>query len=1158
VDQFILVEANTTHPGKNKIFFFEENKWRYEKWIDKIIHLKVNFPLHLDTWGREKYQRNSIMPTLYSLGLSNDDIVVISDLDEIPDSSTLNYIKTSYPMKGLFKLEMDHYWASIYNKLVYPEKWYHAKIVDWETLKGRTPDECRLDFNCQWWERGGWHLSYFGGPEIIINKINSTAHQELNQERFKIKDEVIRKVKEGLDLFDEWRTFQKIDPLENTYLPKNWGILSKNEEKYGNKIKNKNNLVLGAAINLSLEDIRIFVDSFRSKNLNDDVYLIIEESASQDKLDYLKKNSVEILSEKNTYKNVLLSDVSDVYFQSDPFDGLDGEFIFFAEEDESESIGSNKFNSRWIIQCFGEEYLEKIKNEKIVCCGTIVGSYGNILKYCKKSSSEMIRMYNERKDFFYDMMDQGIHNYICYNSIEDFVNPSIKKNGDFFATIGITCGVAPESIEVNELKIHVNKKIPSVIHQYNRSREITDSIKTLLQLEGIGDKVLETKIEGFSILTLSNDAIGRGINKGESWEPHIVSFLRNYLDKESVFVDIGSNYGWHSLIASSLCKTVHSFEPQSLIYSLQKESIRKNKFENIIQYKKGLGSIITQSNLSPINYHENGLNIGDLGVGLNGENIEIITLDSINIEKVDLIKIDVQGYENFVIEGATKTIEKNRPIIIIEIEEFQLSKFGFSSANIFEKIRGLNYEIYLMEHSYPSDHICVPLEKADEFEKKNNIDPLTENNNISNSYANGVRKKFLKSKKSLSGILDFNRINGFDSEGGTDKGTLHSYIETYERILSKYIGKKSSILEVGVQYGGSSLLWHEYLEDSNLVMADIKDQIGKNILDRLNQERYKFHIFDAYTKESLEKIKEENPEGFDILIDDGPHTLESQKFFIKNYISLAKENSVMIIEDIQDINHTAILKECLPEEYRESIEIIDLRNQKNRYDDIMFIVHIGDKKYKSSNLDFTFGWISHNKEAFEKYLGPSLEKIDGKYQSISTDDSKNPAYNYNKIISECKTKWLILCHEDVAFSNDLLDQIKETVKLNPDSKFFGMAGSNGNQIISSDSKESRDILTADSCFIVIDTENLDLNFDENTFDDFHLYVEDFCVQLGENGKTILCDYTEPYNYPDEKENKKKWILHGGSTYFQLGSQWGRYKEYKEKLNKKWGREIPTT
>jgi beta-1,4-mannosyl-glycoprotein beta-1,4-N-acetylglucosaminyltransferase len=918
-DKFILVESDLTHKGENKRLFFEENKWRYEKWIDKIIHVKIQFPKHLDVWGREKYQRNSFMPSLYSLGLSNNDIVVISDLDEIPDYNTLNYIKTSYQMKGLFKLEMDHYWASIYNKLISPDKWYHAKIVDWETLKGRTPDECRLDFNCQWWEKGGWHLSYFGGPEIIINKINSTAHQELNQEKFKVREEVIRKVKDGLDLFDEWRTFQKIDPLENTYLPKNWRILLSNEEKYGNIIKERKNLVIGTALNIGIEETKIFIKSLR-KYSNSDICLLVNSSIDHEFNYFLDENNVrtirnsisslyqpninvtrffqyyDFLSEnQEEYQNILITDVTDVFFQNDPFLDLKGEFIYFAEEDEDHTIGSNSFNSRWIQISKGSEYLEKLSDKKIICAGTTIGSYKNILEYLAQMTLILTEVKDQNPSALSESVDQGIHNFICYEKIELFKNPAVKKNGDLIATVGLTLINNPGRISISSDKFLVNDLLPSVVHQYNRSEKISEFIN----------------------------------------------------------------------------------------------------------------------------------------------------------------------------------------------EEY-------------------------------------------------------------------------KDKKTLSRILDFNRINGFDSEGGTDKGTLHSYIETYERILSRYIGKKSSILEIGVQYGGSSLLWHEYLEDSNLVMSDIKDQIGKNILDRLNPERYKFHIFDAYTKESLEKIKEENPGGFDILIDDGPHTLDSQKFFIENYISLAKENSVMIIEDIQDINHTTILKECLPEEYRESIEIIDLRNQKNRYDDIMFIVHIGDKKSKSSNLDFTFGWISHNEEAFEKYLGPSLEKINGKYQSIFTDDLKNPAYNYNKIISECKTKWLILCHEDIAFSNDLLDQIKETIKLNPDSKFFGIAGSNGNEIISSNSKDSKDILTTDSCFIVIDTENLDLNFDENTFDDFHLYVEDFCVQLGEKGKTILCDYTEPYNYPDEEENKKKWILHGGSTYFKSGSQWGRYKEYKEKLNKKWGREISTT
>ena len=96
VDKFIIVEAEKTHKGENKRFIFEENKWRFEKWLDKVIHIKVYYPSHInDPWGREKFQRNSFMPTLYSLGLSNNDVVFITDVDEILNSERVNYIKTS-------------------------------------------------------------------------------------------------------------------------------------------------------------------------------------------------------------------------------------------------------------------------------------------------------------------------------------------------------------------------------------------------------------------------------------------------------------------------------------------------------------------------------------------------------------------------------------------------------------------------------------------------------------------------------------------------------------------------------------------------------------------------------------------------------------------------------------------------------------------------------------------------------------------------------------------------------------------------------------------------------------------------------------------------------------------------------------------------------
>lgn len=504
VDKFIIVESNLTHKGDNKKFYYEENSWKFKKWKDKIIHVKIEFPEHLDVWGREKYQRNSFMPSLYSLGLSNDDIVVISDLDEIPDSNTLSYIKTSYPMKGLFKLEMDHYWASIYNKLIYPEKWYHAKIVDWETLKGRTPDDCRLDFNCQWWERGGWHLSYFGGPDLIVNKINSTAHQELNQERFKIKDEVIRKVKEGLDLFDEWRRFQKVDPLENPYLPKNWKVLLPNEEKYGNKIRVKKNLVIGTAINIGIDETKTFIKSLR-KYSDSDICLLVNSNIDQKFSDFLEENNVRtirnsisslyqpninvtrffqyydfLLENKEEYQNILITDVTDVFFQSDPFLDLSGEFIYFAEEDEDHTIGSNSFNSRWIQISKGDEYLEKLSDRKIICAGTTIGSYKNVLEYL----AQMILIIREVKDHnpsaLNEGVDQGIHNFICYEKIDLFKNPEIKKNGDLIATMGLTSLNNPERIFMDEKNIIVNGKNPKIVHQYNRSKEITEFVHLLV------------------------------------------------------------------------------------------------------------------------------------------------------------------------------------------------------------------------------------------------------------------------------------------------------------------------------------------------------------------------------------------------------------------------------------------------------------------------------------------------------------------------------------------------------------------------------------------------------------------------------------------------------------------------------------------------------
>lgn len=189
-------------------------------------------------------------------------------------------------------------------------------------------------------------------------------------------------------------------------------------------------------------------------------------------------------------------------------------------------------------------------------------------------------------------------------------------------------------------------------------------------------------------------------------------------------------------------------------------------------------------------------------------------------------------------------------------------------------------------------------------------------------------------------ILKKNNTYGFESPGGTDKDTIHTYTGAYEFLLTPYKNREINLIEVGVHYGGSSLLWHDYLQKSKLALVDINPIINYTIIQRMAPDRFKFYTCDGYTDESIVKILADFPEGFDVAIDDGPHTLESQVFFIQKYLPHMRKGGVMIIEDIQSQEDLNILFESVPEELKFNTRVIDLRSVKGRYDDLMFILHI--------------------------------------------------------------------------------------------------------------------------------------------------------------------------------------------------------------------------
>lgn len=175
----------------------------------------------------------------------------------------------------------------------------------------------------------------------------------------------------------------------------------------------------------------------------------------------------------------------------------------------------------------------------------------------------------------------------------------------------------------------------------------------------------------------SNDAVFiSSLRNGHLYEEdlilkHIIPILNDGSIK--VILDVGSHIGTHSMIYSSLlnCK-IMAFEPQKNMYDL----LEKNVDSKCIPYHVAVGHKNMLTSLSSYLYDgydcfieyntAKMLNYGGIGLGLNGEEIGMITIDSLKLDQCDYIKIDVEGAEILVLMGAKKTIQKYKPVIWFE------------------------------------------------------------------------------------------------------------------------------------------------------------------------------------------------------------------------------------------------------------------------------------------------------------------------------------------------------------------------------------------------------------------------------------------------------------------------------------------------------------
>jgi cephalosporin hydroxylase len=162
----------------------------------------------------------------------------------------------------------------------------------------------------------------------------------------------------------------------------------------------------------------------------------------------------------------------------------------------------------------------------------------------------------------------------------------------------------------------------------------------------------------------------------------------------------------------------------------------------------------------------------------------------------------------------------------------------------------------------------------------------------------------------------------------TDKELRHSYCSlVYENLFAPYRDKTLNILEIGICHGGSLILWNDYFPNATIIGVDNDDQTAPplKLYNRIST-----HFVDAYSDNFANTIND-----IDILIDDGPHSLDSQLQCIDLYLHKVRSGGLFIIEDIRSIDNANKLIEKVK---HLNYELHDSTSETGNHDNNVLIV----------------------------------------------------------------------------------------------------------------------------------------------------------------------------------------------------------------------------
>lgn len=237
VDRFVISEATETFSGIKKPLYYEENKEMFAEFADKIIHVVVEDTPEGGTHERDTFQKNAVTRGL--VGCTDDDVIIFSDLDEIPNPDKIREILADFKDDKIYHFAQRLFYCYLNmeevsgNLLSYAgefegvehKKWIGTKMLSYKLLKEqnlllgelRFPERKEIGIRV---ENGGWHFGYMGGHgekdirKRVQEKVISAAHQEYNSRH--VLSQVTDQIKDGKDIFGRDAQFVRCE-IDETF-----------------------------------------------------------------------------------------------------------------------------------------------------------------------------------------------------------------------------------------------------------------------------------------------------------------------------------------------------------------------------------------------------------------------------------------------------------------------------------------------------------------------------------------------------------------------------------------------------------------------------------------------------------------------------------------------------------------------------------------------------------------------------------------------------------------------------------------------------------------------------------------------------------------------------------------------------------------------------